>query len=168
MSTVKQFDALVVGAGVGGLYALFRLRDKLGLNVQVLEAGDGVGGTWYWNRYPGCRCDVESLEYSFSFDPVLEQEWSWPERYGNQPEILQYVNHVADRFDLRKNIQFETRVNQATYDRKTTLWTLKTEAGEIFTAPVCVMATGNLSIPRVPLPWTPRPESPSGSSRGSK
>ena len=150
MSTVKQFDALVVGAGVGGLYALFRLRDKLGLNVQVLEAGSGVGGTWYWNRYPGCRCDVESLEYSFSFDPVLEQEWSWPERYGNQPEILQYVNHVADRFDLRKNIQFETRVNQATYDRKTTLWTLKTEAGEIFTAPVCVMATGNLSIPRVP------------------
>ena len=107
MSTVKQFDALVVGAGVGGLYALFRLRDKLGLNVQVLEAGSGVGGTWYWNRYPGCRCDVESLEYSFSFDPVLEQEWSWPERYGNQPEILQYVNHVADRFDLRKNIQFE-------------------------------------------------------------
>ncbi len=150
MSNTKQFDALVVGAGVGGLYALFRLREKLGLNVQVLEAGDGVGGTWYWNRYPGCRCDVESLEYSFSFDPELEQEWSWPERYGNQPEILQYVNHVADRFDLRRNIQFETRVNNATFDRKTNLWTLKTEAGETFQAPVCIMATGNLSIPRVP------------------
>jgi cyclohexanone monooxygenase len=150
MSTVKQFDALVVGAGVGGLYALYRLRDKLGLKVQVLEAGDDVGGTWYWNRYPGCRCDVESLEYSFSFDPALEQEWSWPERYGNQPEILQYVNHVADRFDLRKSIQFGTRVNHATYDRKSNLWSLNTEAGETFVAPVCVMATGNLSIPRVP------------------
>ncbi len=150
MSKAKHFDALVVGAGVGGLYALYRLRDKLGLNVRVLEAGDGVGGTWYWNRYPGCRCDVESLEYSFSFDPDLEQEWSWPERYGNQPEILQYVNHVADRFDLRRNIQFETRVNHATFDRKTNLWTLETEAGETFQAPVCIMATGNLSIPRVP------------------
>ena len=150
MSNAKQFDALVVGAGVGGLYALYRLRDKLGLNVQVLEAGDGVGGTWYWNRYPGCRCDVESLEYSFSFDPELEQDWSWPERYGNQPEILAYVNHVADRFDLRRNIQFETRVKSATFDRKTNLWTLQTEAGETFRAPVCIMATGNLSIPRVP------------------
>ena len=150
MSAVKQFDALVVGAGVGGLYALYRLRQKLGLNVRVLEAGDGVGGTWYWNRYPGCRCDVESLEYSFSFDPELEQEWSWPERYGNQPEILQYVKHVADRFDLRRDIQFETRVAGATFDRKSNLWSLMTEAGEVFTAPICIMATGNLSVPRVP------------------
>jgi len=150
MSKTKHFDALVVGAGVGGLYALHRLRDKLGMNVQVLEAGNDVGGTWYWNRYPGCRCDVESLEYSFSFDPELEQEWSWPERYGNQPEILSYVQHVADRFDLRRNIQFETRVNHATYDRDTNLWTLETAAGEVFQAPVCIMATGNLSIPRVP------------------
>ncbi|MCA8928335.1 MAG: NAD(P)/FAD-dependent oxidoreductase [Alphaproteobacteria bacterium] len=150
MSKAKRFDALVVGAGVGGLYALYRLRDKLGLNVQVLEAGDDVGGTWYWNRYPGCRCDVESLEYSFSFDPDLEQEWNWPERYGNQPEILSYVQHVADRFDLRRNVQFSTRVNHATYDRDTNLWTLETAAGEVFQAPVCIMATGNLSIPRVP------------------
>ncbi len=146
----QKFDALVVGAGVGGLYTLYRLREKLGKRVQVLEAGTDVGGTWYWNRYPGCRCDVESLEYSFSFDPELEQEWSWPERYGNQPEILDYIGHVADRYDLRRDIQFNTRVNHATFDRATNLWTLNTEAGEIFQAPVCVMATGNLSIPRVP------------------
>ena len=149
-SSLQVFDALVVGAGVGGLYALYRLRGKLGKKVKVLEAGTDVGGTWYWNRYPGCRCDVESLEYSFSFDPELEQEWHWPERYGNQPEILQYVQHVAKRHDLYKDIQFNTRVNHATFDRATNLWTLKTEAGETFQAPVCIMATGNLSIPRVP------------------
>ncbi|MEQ9123218.1 MAG: NAD(P)/FAD-dependent oxidoreductase, partial [Alphaproteobacteria bacterium] len=146
----ERFDALVVGAGVGGLYALYRLRDRLGLRVRVLEAADGVGGTWYWNRYPGCRCDVESLEYSFAFDPDLEQEWSWPERYGNQSEILDYVNHVADRFDLRKDIRFSTRVRSARYDRATNLWTLEAEDGGRFEAPVCIMATGNLSIPRIP------------------
>ncbi len=145
-----KFDALVIGAGVAGLYALHRLRDTLGMRVLVIEAADGVGGTWYWNRYPGCRCDVESLEYSFSFDPELEQEWSWPERYGNQGEILDYVNHVADRFDLRRDIRFETRVQSATYDRAANLWTLATEAGETFEAPICIMATGNLSVPRVP------------------
>ena len=149
-SPTQTFDALVVGAGVGGLYALHRLRDKLGLKVKVLDAATDVGGTWYWNRYPGCRCDVESLEYSFSFDPDLEQEWSWPERYGNQPEILDYVRHVAKRFDLYKDIQFETRVKHATYDREANRWTLETEAGETFSAPITIMATGNLSIPRVP------------------
>ena len=149
-SSTQTYDALVVGAGVGGLYALHRLRDKLGLKVKVLDAATDVGGTWYWNRYPGCRCDVESLEYSFSFDPDLEQEWSWPERYGNQPEILDYVRHVAKRFDLYKDIQFETRVKHATYDRESNRWTLETEAGETFSAPITIMATGNLSIPRVP------------------
>ena len=144
------FDAIVIGAGVGGLYALHRLRDKLGMRVRVLEAGADVGGTWYWNRYPGCRCDVESLEYSFSFDDALQQEWSWPERYGNQPEILAYVGHVADRHDLRRDIQFNTRVTSATYDRASNRWTVRTGAGEQFSAPVCVMATGNLSVPRVP------------------
>jgi len=150
VSSTQYFDAVVVGAGVGGLYALYRLRDKLGLNVKVLEAGTDVGGTWYWNRYPGCRCDVESLEYSFSFDADLEQEWSWPERYGNQPEILDYVRHVAKRFDLYKDIQFKTRVARATYDRESNLWTLATEDGGTFATPMTVMATGNLSIPRVP------------------
>jgi cyclohexanone monooxygenase len=144
------FDAIVIGAGVGGLYALYRLRDKLGMRVRVLEAGADVGGTWYWNRYPGCRCDVESLEYSFSFDDALQQEWSWPERYGNQPEILEYVGHVADRYDLRRDIQYNTRVTSATYDRASNRWTVGTSAGEQFSAPVCVMATGNLSVPRVP------------------
>ncbi len=144
------FDAIVIGAGVGGLYALYCLRDKLGMRVHVLEAGADVGGTWYWNRYPGCRCDVESLEYSFSFDDALQQDWSWPERYGNQPEILEYVGHVADRFDLRRDIQYNTRVTSATYDRASNRWTVQTSAGEQFSAPICVMATGNLSVPRVP------------------
>ena len=147
---VATFDAIVIGAGVAGLYALHRLRDRMGMKVKVLEAGGGVGGTWYWNRYPGCRCDVESLEYSYSFDRDLEQEWSWPERYGNQSEILSYVEHVAKRHDLYRDVQFNTRVKSAVYDRADNRWTIRTEAGETFTAPICVMATGNLSTPRVP------------------
>ncbi len=146
----QRVDALVVGAGVAGLYALYRLRERLGMNVLILEMADAVGGTWNWNRYPGCRCDVESLEYSYSFDENLQQDWSWPERYGNQPEILEYVNHVADRFDLRKHIRFKTKVTNATYDRYSGLWTLKTEEGGTFEAPVCVMAMGNLSVPQIP------------------
>ena len=110
-----EFDAVIVGAGVGGLYALHRLRG-LGLKVIILEAADDVGGTWYWNRYPGCRCDVESMEYSYSFAEDLQQEWKWPERYGTQPEILRYINHVADRFDLRRDIRFDTRVLAAKFD----------------------------------------------------
>lgn len=145
-----RYDAIVIGAGVGGLYALHRLRDDLGLQTLVLEAAEGVGGTWYWNRYPGCRCDVESLEYSYGFDPELEQEWSWPERYGNQGEILEYVNHVADRFDLRCDIAFETRVETARFDRGANIWTLTATDGRRFEAPICIMATGNLSVPRLP------------------
>ena len=99
-SELARFDAIIVGAGVGGLYAIYRLR-KLGLKVRAFEAAGGVGGTWYWNRYPGCRCDVESMEYSYSFSDELQQEWHWPERYGTQPEILRYINYVADRFDLK-------------------------------------------------------------------
>ena len=113
--SIGKFDAIIVGAGVGGLYAIHRLR-KLGLKLRAFEAGDGVGGTWYWNRYPGCRCDVESLEYSYSFSDDLQQEWHWPERYGTQPEILRYINHVADRFDLRRDIEFNTRVKEAVFD----------------------------------------------------
>ena len=102
-----KFDAIIVGAGVGGLYAIHRLR-KLGLKVRAFEAAAGVGGASLWNRYPGCRCDVESLEYSYSFSNELQLEWHWPERYGTQPEILRYINHVADRFDLRRDIEFLT------------------------------------------------------------
>jgi cyclohexanone monooxygenase len=99
--TTRAVDAIIVGAGFAGLYMLHRLRG-LGLSARVYEAGDGVGGTWYWNRYPGARCDVESMDYSYSFSEELQQEWSWTERYASQPEILRYINHVADRFDLRR------------------------------------------------------------------
>lgn len=142
-------DVVVVGAGVGGLYALYKLRQQ-GLKVRVIEAADDVGGTWYWNRYPGCRCDVESMEYSYSFSNDLQQEWTWPERYGTQPEILRYVKHVADRFDLRPHITFKTRVTSASFDAEAKRWVLKTDTGETITAPYCIMATGNLSTPRKP------------------
>lgn len=148
-SAPARFDAIVVGAGVGGLYAIYRLR-KLGLTVRAFEAAGGVGGTWYWNRYPGCRCDVESMEYSYSFSEDLQQEWHWPERYGTQPEILRYVNHVADRFDLRRDVEFNTRVKQAVFDSNTNTWTVTTDKGDIATARFCIMATGNLSTPRRP------------------
>ena len=144
-----KFDAIVVGGGLGGLYALHRLH-RLGLKAKAFEAGSGVGGTWFWNRYPGTRCDVESLEYSYAFDNDLQQEWHWPERYGNQSEILQYINHVADRFDLRKDVQLNTRVTAADFDRGRNIWTVKTDKGDVVTAPFCIMATGNLSTPRVP------------------
>jgi cyclohexanone monooxygenase len=147
--TTTDFDAIIVGAGVGGLYAIYRLR-KLGLRVRAFEAGGGVGGTWYWNRYPGCRCDVESMEYSYSFSDELQQEWQWPERYGTQPEILRYINHVADRFDLRRDIEFNTRVKEAVFDSKTNTWTIKTDKGGAATARFCIMATGNLSTTRTP------------------
>ena len=108
-------DSIIVGAGFAGMYMLHRLRG-LGMRARVFEAGDGVGGTWYWNRYPGARCDVESVEYSYSFDAALQQEWDWTERYATQPEILAYAEHVADRFDLRRDISFETRVESAVFD----------------------------------------------------
>lgn len=144
-----DLDVIIIGAGVGGLYAIHKLRG-MGLNVRAYEAAADVGGTWYFNRYPGCRCDVESLEYSFSFDEDLQQDWEWPERYGGQPAILEYVNHVADRFDLRRNVQFNTRIKQAAFDNTTNLWTMTTDTGETVSAPYCIMATGNLSTPRKP------------------
>ena len=148
-ATRIELDAIVIGAGLGGLYALHRLRG-LGFKVRAYEAGDGVGGTWFWNRYPGARCDVESLEYSYSFSNDLQQEWKWPERYGTQGEILKYINHVADRFDLRGMIQLSTRIVSASFDRATNLWTVTTDKGDKAVAPYCIMATGNLSTPRVP------------------
>ena len=110
-----KFDAVIVGAGFAGMYMLHCLQ-KLGLSARVYETGGDVGGTWYWNRYPGARCDVESMQYSYSFDADLDQEWRWSQRYSPQPEILAYANHVADRFDLRRNIRFDTRVTAATFD----------------------------------------------------
>jgi cation diffusion facilitator CzcD-associated flavoprotein CzcO len=147
--STQQFDAVVVGAGFAGLAMLNRLR-KEGLSVRVLEAGDGVGGTWYWNRYPGARCDVESMEYSYQFDEALQQEWEWSERYSPQPEILKYLNHVADRFDLRKDIQFNTRVKSAIFDEAANRWTITTEDGTSLSAIYCIMATGCLSAPNTP------------------
>ncbi len=147
--TPRQLDVIVVGGGLGGLYALYRLR-KLGLTALAFEAGSGVGGTWFWNRYPGARCDVESLEYSYAFDEDLQQEWTWPERYGGQPEILRYINHVADRFDLRRDVRLNTRVTAAEFDPARAIWTVRTDKDDVVHAPFCVMATGNLSTPRVP------------------
>ncbi|MSP97008.1 MAG: NAD(P)/FAD-dependent oxidoreductase [Betaproteobacteria bacterium] len=144
-----QLDAIVIGGGLGGLYTLHRLR-SMGLAVRVFEAGSGVGGTWFWNRYPGCRCDVESMEYSYSFSNELQQEWKWPERYGTQPEILRYVNHVAERFDLMRDVQLNTRVRSAVFGAEANRWTVTTDRGEVVSAPYCVMATGNLSTPRMP------------------
>ena len=148
-SAPRLLDVAIVGGGLAGLYAIHRLR-KMGLKIRAYEAGSGIGGTWFWNRYPGARCDVESLEYSYSFDEQLQQDWKWPERYGTQPEILKYINHVADRFDLRRDVQLNTRIKSARFDGKTNEWTLKTEAGEEIRARYVVMAAGNLSTPRVP------------------
>jgi cation diffusion facilitator CzcD-associated flavoprotein CzcO len=148
-NTQVEFDAVIVGAGFAGLYMLLRLR-RMGLRVRVIEAGSDVGGTWFWNRYPGARCDVESLEYSYQFDEDLQQEWEWTERYATQPEILRYLNHVADRFELRGSISFHTRVSAATYQEEGDYWTLATEAGETITARFYVMATGCLSAPNEP------------------
>jgi len=144
-----RFDVVIVGAGFAGLYMLHRVRG-LGLSARVFEAGSGVGGTWYWNRYPGARCDVESLEYSYGFDEALQQEWHWSERYAAQPELLRYANHVADRFALRADIRFGSRVVAATFDAAAACWTVRTEAGERSTARFLVMATGCLSRPNKP------------------
>jgi cyclohexanone monooxygenase len=149
VSGVRDVDAVVVGAGFAGLYMLHRLRG-LGLAARVYEAGSGVGGTWYWNRYPGARCDVESMDYSYSFSAELQQQWRWTERYASQPEILRYLDHVADRFDLRRDIRLSTRVAAAVFDEDTNRWDIRTEGGEEVSAPFCIMATGCLSEAQVP------------------
>lgn len=140
-------DIIIVGAGFAGMYMLHRAR-QLGLRGVVIEAGGDVGGTWYWNRYPGARCDVQSLSYSYSFSEELQQEWVWPDRYATQPDILHYAKHVADRFDLRRDIRFDTRVTTARFDA--TGWQVETDSGDEFAAPFLVMATGCLSVPKVP------------------
>jgi len=146
----RAFDALVIGAGFSGLYQLYCLRDRLGLSVQVLEVAAGVGGTWYWNRYPGARCDSESHSYCYSFSEELMREWEWSERYPGPPEILRYLNHVADRFDLKRDIRFNTRVTSAHYDEKANLWRVSTDAGEVLTAQFLITAVGCLSSANIP------------------
>jgi cyclohexanone monooxygenase len=145
----EPFDAIVVGAGFAGMYMLHRLRG-LGLSVRVFEAGGDVGGTWYWNRYPGARCDVESMEYSYQFSDDLQQEWEWSERYAPQPEILRYANHVADRFDLRRDIRFDTRVASAIFDEDADRWAVTTEDGVEASSQFLIMATGCLSSTNIP------------------
>jgi cation diffusion facilitator CzcD-associated flavoprotein CzcO len=145
----ENVDAIIVGAGFSGLYQLYRLRE-LGLNTRVFEAGDGVGGTWYWNRYPGARCDIDSLSYSYSFSPELEQEWEWSEKYPTQPEVLRYLNHVAERFDLLRDITLNMRVISAHWDEQTARWTVATDTGEVVSAQFLIMATGVLSVPQRP------------------
>ncbi|MEM7466689.1 MAG: NAD(P)/FAD-dependent oxidoreductase [Pseudomonadota bacterium] len=144
----KYFDVIVVGAGFAGLYMLHRLRE-MGFQVRAFEAGTGVGGTWYWNRYPGARCDVDSMEYSYQFSEDLQQEWNWSERFSPQPEILGYLNHVADRFELRDHIEFDCRVTAARFDEANRRWEVTTEKGHV-TAQFCVMATGCLSSANLP------------------
>ena len=146
---VESYDVVVVGAGFAGMYMLHRLRGQ-GMTARVYEQGSGVGGTWYWNRYPGARCDVESMQYSYSFSDELQQEWDWSERYAPQPEILKYANHVADRFDLRRDIQFDTRVERAEFDEGTNLWSVTVSDGKTVTARYVVLATGCLSNARKP------------------
>ena len=142
-------DAVIVGAGFSGLYLLHRFR-KLGLTTRVLERGGGVGGTWYWNRYPGARCDVESMQYSYSFDAELQQEWHWPEKFSAQPDILAYANHVADRFDLRKDIDFDVEVKAAHFNETTRRWRIETDKKDKITAQFLVMATGCISTAQTP------------------
>ncbi|MEK6443930.1 flavin-containing monooxygenase [Pseudonocardia sp. T1-2H] len=144
-----DFDVVVVGAGFGGLYALHHLRG-LGLRCRLFEAGGGVGGTWYWNRYPGARVDIESLEYSYGFSEELQQEWDWTERYAGQAEVLRYLNHVADRFDLRRDIQFDTHITSAEFDETTDTWVVAAAGGESVRATYCVMAVGILSARNLP------------------
>ena len=149
-NNIETLDAVVIGAGFSGLYQLLCLRDKLGLNVKLFEAASGVGGTWYWNRYPGARCDSESHSYSYYFSKELLDEWEWSERYPGQAEIMRYLNHVTDRFDLRKNIQFDTRITAAKFLEDENCWLVETAAGERLKATYLVAAVGCLSSANVP------------------
>ena len=146
---MPNLDAVVVGAGFSGLHMMHRLRQR-GFSAQGFEAGADVGGTWYWNRYPGARCDSESLSYSYSFLPELDQAWHWPERYSEQPEILKYIDHVATTLDLRRHFQFGARITSAHFDASSNLWTVGTENGDRVAARFLIMATGCLSIPNWP------------------
>jgi cation diffusion facilitator CzcD-associated flavoprotein CzcO len=148
-NAMQQIDAIIIGAGFAGIRMLHKAR-QLGLKARVIEAGSGPGGTWFWNRYPGARCDIESMQYSYQFDDALEQDWDWQEKYAAQPEILAYANHVVDRFDLRCDMQFETRVTAAIFDEANGRWMVSTDSDETWSAEFCVMATGCLSSANMP------------------
>ena len=149
MNTSGKFDVIIVGAGISGMYMLYRMRE-LGLTTRVIEMAPDLGGTWYWNRYPGARCDTDTLEYSYSFDEDLQQEWEWPERYPTQLEILEYLNHVADRFNLRPDIKFNARVEAAKFDEASSRWRVRTDDGAELSAQFLIMATGSISEPNIP------------------
>src|SRR5205807_3032703 len=144
-SATQHLDAVVIGAGFSGMHMLKSLRDKLGLKVRVYESGETVGGTWYWNRYPGARCDSDAYIYCFTWDKQLLQDWEWTERYPEQPEILRYLEHVAKRYDLKRDMQFNTRVTGAEFDETHNKWTVRTDKGEAATAQFLIAAVGNLS-----------------------
>jgi cation diffusion facilitator CzcD-associated flavoprotein CzcO len=148
-SDVRRLDVVIVGAGFGGMYAVHKFN-AMGLKIQGYEAGSDVGGVWYWNRYPGARVDLPSIDYSFGFSPEVEQEWTWSEQFAAQPELLRYINFVADRLDLRRHIQFNTRVTSAEWDDARQVWVVKTNRGDVVEATYCIMATGPLSIPKDP------------------
>ena len=150
----RRLDTLIIGAGFGGMYALHRTRN-MGLDTHLIEAGDDVGGTWYWNRYPGARCDVMCIDYSYSFSDDIQQEWAWSEQFAAQPEILAYARFVADKLDLKRDISFNTRATSVRYDDERTLWRVQTDCGDVFEAKYCLMATGPLSVPKqLDLPGT--------------
>ena len=146
----KDIDAIIIGAGFSGMYLLKKLRDELGLEARIVEAGKGVGGTWYWNRYPGARCDSDSYIYCYTFDKQLLQEWQWSERYPEQPEILRYLEHCADRFDIRKDTLFDNRVTEARYDEASQRWSVRTDKGAVFTARYLISAMGSLTALNIP------------------
>ena len=148
-TTRSELDVVVVGAGFGGLYALHRMREA-GYLAKAFEVASGVGGTWYWNRYPGARCDIECVQYSYQFSEPLQQEWVWSEKYATQPEILRYAEHVADRFDLRADIEFDTRVEAAVWDQATRRWHIDTDTGQRLTARFLITAVGCLSAANMP------------------
>src|SRR5262245_21745257 len=150
VSASPDFDAVVIGAGFSGMYMLKALRDRLGLKVRVYEAGGTVGGTWYWNRYPGARCDSEAYVCCFTWDKELLQEWEWSERYPEQPEILRYLDHVATRHDLKRDICFNTRVTGAQFDEASGRWNVRTDAGDAVGARFLITAVGTLSDTNLP------------------
>ena len=147
---MQTLDAIIIGSGFSGMYQLYSLRDKLGMNAKVLEAGSGVGGTWFWNRYPGARCDSESHTYMYYFSKEIIQEWEWSERYPQQPEILRYLNFVADRLKLRSDIELDTRMSQAHFDEATQRWHVKTENGKEYNTQFLITAVGCLSSANMP------------------
>ena len=149
MSAPEEVDVLVVGAGITGIYQLYRAREA-GFSVLLLEAGDGVGGTWFWNRYPGARFDSESYTYGYLFSKELFDEWEWSEHFAGQPEIVRYLNHVLDRFDLRRDMRFGATVTSAVWDEASATWTVTTQQGDVVAARFLVTATGVLSVPYLP------------------